>query len=378
MQKVVLAFDSFKGSLSASEITEGLMQTIRKQWPACEVCAFPVADGGEGTMEALACRLSVVRHSCRVHGPLQELVDASYVVTSDGTAIIEMAEANGLPLVPLERRNPMKTTTLGTGELIADALDKGCRKFVIGLGGSATNDAATGVMHALGVRFFDEAGKELTPIGENLEHIVRIDRRGMRSELSECTFVLACDVTNPFYGRQGAAYVFAPQKGASEQQVERLDRGLRNYANCLQRELRQDIAHLPGAGAAGGMGGGMMAFLNAELKSGIDIILDLTQFDEALQGADVVLTGEGKIDAQTGMGKALNGILKRSQAARVPVVGIGGCIEEVEQLNQLGFTALFSIQSGPVSLDTAMQKDYALSCLNQTAVQLLRLLEVRK
>ena len=376
MRKVVLAFDSYKGSLSASEITASLLQTIRKEWPACQVCSFPVADGGEGTMQALASRLSVTRYACRVHGPLQELVDAAYVVTSDGTAIIEMAEANGLPLVPPGLRNPMETTTLGTGELIADALDKGCRKFIIGLGGSATNDAGMGVMHALGVRFFDEAGHSLPPLGKNMEYIVRLDRTGMRSELSECTFELACDVTNPFYGPQGAAYVFAPQKGASEQQVERLDCGLRNYATCLQRELHKDISNLPGAGAAGGMGGGLLAFLNAELKSGIDIILNLTQFDEVLKGADVVLTGEGKIDAQTGMGKALNGILKRSQVVHVPVVGIGGSIEEVEQLNHLGFTALFSIQSGPVSLDKAMQKEYALSRLNQLVVQILRLLDI--
>ena len=377
MQKVVLAFDSFKGSLSALEITSSLTQTIQNKWPACEVCSFPIADGGEGTVEAIERNLPVTRYTCCVHDPLLAEMEASYIVTEDGTAVIEMAAANGLPLVPLSLRNPMETTTLGTGELIADALDKGCRTFIIGLGGSATNDAGIGVMHALGVRFLDEAGNELLPVGKNLSKIKTINQQGMRRELADCHFVLACDVNNPFYGPQGAAYVFAPQKGADAEQVEWLDRGLRTYADCLNQQLGKDIAHVPGAGAAGGMGGGLLALLDAELKSGIDIILDLTHFDEALCGTDVVLTGEGKIDAQTGMGKALNGVLKRAQKAGVPVVGIGGSIEDVATLNRLGFTALFSIQSSPVSLEEAMVKEKALHNLNQTVVQLLRLLENR-
>ena len=378
MHKVVLAFDSFKGSIRAVDITSGLTQTILQLWPECEVCSFPIADGGEGTVQAIAGSRSVDRYTCEVHGPLMEKLSASYVITDDRVAIIEMAAANGLPLVPVGLRNPLETTSLGTGELIADALNKGCRKFVIGLGGSSTNDAGIGVMQALGVRFLDEAGNQLAPKGKHLEKIVRIDTSGIRPELSDCEFVLACDVTNPLYGSQGAAYVFASQKGADAEQVAFLDRGLRVYADCLKREKGADIAHLPGAGAAGGMGGGLQAFLNAELKSGIDIVLDLTRFDEALSGADVVLTGEGKIDAQTGMGKALSGVLKRAQMAAVPVIGIGGSIEEVEQLNQLGFTALFSIQSAPVSLDQAMQNEYAMQHLNQTVVQVLRLLEARK
>lgn len=375
MQKIVLAFDSFKGCVSALDITLSLTQAIHRMWPDCEVQSLPIADGGEGTVQAVERCRSVQRYTCKVHGPLKEQILASYVATDDGVAVIEMAAANGLPLVPVEVRNPMETTTLGTGELIADALDRGFRKFVIGLGGSATNDAGIGVMHALGVRFLDTTGDELSPIGRNLEHIVRIDRTKMRPELADCQFVLACDVTNPFYGPQGAAYVFAPQKGANAEQVEALDRGLRKYAECLRCETGHDISQLPGAGAAGGMGGGLLALLNAELKSGIDIILDLAGFDEALQNADVILTGEGKIDVQTGMGKALNGVLRRAKRVGVPVVGLGGSVEEVEQLNALGFTALFSIQQSPVSLERAMQKSVALQQLNDTAIQVLRLLE---
>ena len=376
MRKIVLAFDSFKGSVSALEISSELTQTIREEWPDCEVCSFPIADGGEGTVQAIERSLPVVKYCCSVHGPLMEKVDASYVVTEDGTVILEMASANGLPLVPEGLRNPMETTTLGTGELIVDAINRGCRKFVVGLGGSATNDAGIGVMHALGVRFFDKAGRELEPKGKNLEYIVHVDQSRLHPDLSSCQFVLACDVTNPFYGPDGAAFVFAPQKGANTQQVEALDKGLRSYATCLKKEIGCDVACIPGAGAAGGMGGGLLAFLNAELKSGIDIILDLMGFDEALSGTDVVLTGEGKIDAQTGMGKALSGVLTRARLVGVPVVGIGGSVEDINQLNQLGFTALFSMQSAPVSLEQAMRKEIALQNLSNTVKQVLRLLSV--
>lgn len=377
MHKIILAFDSFKGSISALDITSRLTQTITRLWPNCQVCSFPIADGGEGTIQAIERCKPVVRHTCKVHGPLFEPIGASYIVTDDGVAVIEMAAASGLPLVAYELRNPLDTTTLGTGELIADALDRGCTSFVIGLGGSATNDAGIGVMHALGVRFFDNEHNELLPVGRNLEHISHIDLSGLRTELAACQFVLACDVTNPFYGPQGAAYVFAPQKGATMEQVLCLDKGLRNYAACLQQQLGRDIVHCPGAGAAGGMGGGLLAFLNAELKSGIDIILNMTGFDQALSGAEVVFTGEGKIDHQTGMGKALSGVLRRAQIAGVSVVGIGGSVEDVKQLNQLGFTSLFSIQSSPVSLACAMQREYALEHLQTTVIQVLRLLDSR-
>ena len=378
MNKVVLAFDSFKGSVSAEEITENLTRNIRQMWPACEVCAFLIADGGEGTLKAVEQCLPVNRFTCQVHGPLGNLHRASYIATEEGVVIIEMAEASGLPLVPLSLRNPLETSSVGTGELIADALNRGFRKFVLGLGGSATNDAGMGVLSALGVRFLDKKGLELQPVGRNLHRVARLDTSSLREDLQDSSFVLACDVTNPLYGPQGAAYVYAPQKGASAEQVAFLDQGLRSYAHVLSLETGVDMAFLPGAGAAGGVAGGLMPFLNGELKSGIEIILDLLHFDDALLGADIVLTGEGEIDGQTAMGKALDGVLKRAKNARVPVVGLGGSVKEVEQLNRLGFTSLISIQPGPVSLEEAMQPVSALHNLSRTVVQLLRLLDAVK
>ena len=378
MNKIVLAFDSFKGSVSACEISESLTEMIHRWWPQCEVCSFPIADGGEGTTQVIERCIPVRRFTCSVHGSLMEKVTASYIVTQDGQAVIEMASANGLPLLPQEKQNPMETTTIGTGELIADALDHGYRSFVIGLGGSATNDAGIGVMHALGVRFLDNKRRLLDPIGRNLGRIAYIDRTGIRPELTDSHFVLACDVKNPFFGEQGAAYVFAPQKGADVEQVSYLDDGLRKYAACLLRETGIDISVLPGAGAAGGMGGGLIPFLNAELKSGIDIILEMLAFDKVLNNADVVLTGEGKIDLQTGMGKALSGVIKYAHEANVPVVGFGGSVEETEKLNDLGFTALFSIQPSPITINEAMLKSTALRNLKQSVLQVLRLMNFSK
>jgi len=373
MHKIILAFDSFKGSVSSFEITESLSHCIRRHWPDCEVLEFPIADGGEGTTEAIARCLPVRRHLCQVHGPLMEPMAASYAVTADGTAIIEMAVASGLPLLEEEQRNPMHTTTYGTGELIRDALYRGYRKFVLGLGGSATNDAGIGVMHALGVRFHDAEGEVLKPIGGNLGRIYRIDTSGLCAALKHASFLLACDVQNPLYGNQGAAYVYAPQKGATPEQVVELDDGLRSYAEVLKQATGIKVSSVPGAGAAGGLAGGLLPFLNCELKSGIDVLLDLVHFDEALQGADIVLTGEGRIDLQTCMGKALSGILKRAQVQQVPVVGLGGCVESVEDLNTFGFTALFPIHPSLISLEEAMQKEITLQHLNQTALQVLRL-----
>lgn len=373
MSKIVLAFDSFKGSVGSAEITDHLIRSIRREWPACQVCGFPIADGGEGTAEMIAYHFPVRRMLCQVHGPLMQRMAASYAVTPGGTVVLETAAASGYALVEEEYRNPMETTTLGTGELIQDALRRGYRKFVLGLGGSATNDAGIGILHALGARFYDAAGNELCPVGRSLGEIVRMDVSRLSPELEQASFTLACDVQNPLYGDHGAAFVYAPQKGATSEQVLLLDAGLRTYAAFLERETGCQVADILGAGAAGGVGGGLLPFLKAELKSGIDILLDLVHFDEALQDADLVLTGEGKIDGQTGMGKALNGVLKRAQARRIPVVGLGGSIESAEVLHDLGFTALFPIHPRIIALEAAMQKEVALQHLNQAVLQVLRL-----
>lgn len=375
MKKVILAFDSFKGSASSLDIAQAARKAILKECPDCEVQRFPIADGGEGTTEAICEALKAKKIICHVHDPLMNPIDVSYGITEDGTtAILEMASASGLPLVQKELRNPMNTTTYGTGEVISDALNRGCRRFIMGLGGSATNDAATGMLSALGVRFLDSAKRELEPVGRNLANIAYIDDSKINPALKESTFTIACDVNNPFYGEKGAAYVFAPQKGANASQVEALDEGLKHYAEIVKQQKGLDISEIPGAGAAGGMGGGILPFMSAELKGGIEIILDILKFREALKDADVVFTGEGKLDEQTAMGKALGGILSMAEEDNVPVVALGGGVQAVDQLNEMGFTAVLSIQPAPVTLEKAMQKDFALDNMERTVRQIVRVI----
>lgn len=266
----------------------------------------------------------------------------------------------------------MNTTSYGTGEMILNALNRGCRQIIIGLGGSATNDAGMGILSALGIRFFDKSGKLLEPTGSSLAAIEHVDETFAHPALKEATFTIACDVYNPFYGPQGAACVFAPQKGATPENVINLDKGLRHYAEVLKRQKQMDIAFIPGAGAAGGIGGGLLPFIQAELKSGIDIILDILHFREALQDTDLIFTGEGKLDAQTDMGKALGGILKEAQEKGIPVIALGGEVEATEHLNKMGFTAVLSIQPAPVSLDKAMQQKFTLDNVERTVTQLIR------
>lgn len=376
MKKIILAFDSFKGSAGSLEIAGAARKGILKECPHCNIVSFPIADGGEGTTEAICTGLEVNQVTCIAHDPLMNPIEVTYGITRDGTtAILEMASASGLPLVPDALRNPMNTSTYGTGEIIRDALQKGCRRFILGIGGSATNDAGIGMLSALGIRFLDESGNTLKPIGSNLIRIVTIDDSSLHPALQETTFTIACDVNNPFYGPQGAAFVYAPQKGASPEEVIALDEGLRHYAGILRDQKGVDIAILPGAGAAGGMGGGLLPFLRATLKPGIDAILDILHFEESLLEADLIFTGEGKLDAQTGMGKALGGILQMAQERNVPVIALGGAVEATAQLNEMGFTAVLPIQPAPVSLDQAMKKEFTLDNIERTVAQLVRIIQ---
>ena len=249
------------------------------------------------------------------------------------------------------------------------------RKFIVGLGGSATNDAGIGMLKALGVSFFDDANNELEPIGENLIKIHRIDASQLSPALKESTFTIACDVSNPFYGKEGASYVYAPQKGATAEQVEALDKGLQHYAQVLKKCTAMDVSQLPGAGAAGGMGGGLLPFLHASLQSGIEVILKTLCFEELVQQADLILTGEGKLDSQTGMGKALDGILRVGIRYQVPVIALGGAVESVEALNEMGFTAVLSIQPCPVTLEKAMQPEFAKANIERTVRQVVRIIK---
>lgn len=377
MKKIILAFDSFKGSANSLDIARTAKEAILKECPLCNVITFPIADGGEGTTEAICTGLNVNKVSCPAHDPLMNPIEVTYGITKDGTtAILEMAAASGLPLVPDALRTPVETSTYGTGEIILDALNRGCRRFIMGLGGSATNDAGTGMLSALGIRFLDKSGNILEPKGGNLIHIASIDDSFFHPALQESFFTIACDVNNPLYGPQGAAFVYAPQKGASRDEVIALDKGLQHYATIIKEQKGIDITSIPGSGAAGGMGGGLLPFLQASLKPGIDTILDILHFRESLQGADLVFTGEGKLDVQTAMGKALGGIMKIAGEHHVPVIALGGGVEATTQLNEMGFTAVLSIQPAPVSLDKAMQKEFTLHNIERTVTQLIRIIKV--
>lgn len=376
MNKIILAFDSFKGSANSLDIAHHAELAIHKVLPLCEVIKIPIADGGEGTTDAICTILDTDKVKCVVSDPLMHPIEVSYGITKDGTtAILEMASASGLPLIAPEMRNPMNTTTYGVGEMIKDALNRGCRKFIMGIGGSATNDAGIGLLNALGIKFLDCNGIELEPKGSSLSAIATVDSSQVYPALKEASFIIACDVNNPFYGENGAAYIYAPQKGASADDVVALDKGLRHYAQVIKYSTKQDISLISGAGAAGGMGGGLLPFLNATLKPGIDTILDILNFRDVVQNADLVFTGEGKLDAQTCMGKALGGILHIASEYCVPVVALGGCVEAVEQLNEMGFTAVISIQPSPVTLEKAMQREFALANIENTVIQIIRIIK---
>lgn len=375
MKKIVIASDSFKGSVSSMEVAECAELAIHKVFPNCEVMKIPVGDGGEGTVETLITAMDGKAVSCTVHDPLMRPTEAVYGILGDNrTAVIEMATASGLTLVPLPERNPLLTTTYGTGELIKDALDRGCRNFLIGIGGSATNDAGTGMLQALGFRFLDHEGEELGLGGQILDKVCSVDRSLVLPELLEATFTVACDVNNPFYGEKGAAYVFARQKGADDAMIRSLDAGLRNLAGVIKRIEAIEIDDIPGAGAAGGLGGGCVAFLRAALKPGIQMVLDALRFDERIQGADLIITGEGKLDKQTCMGKTPYGVLQAGRRQSIPVIVMGGSVEEVEALNQSGFLAVFPLLPYPVSLEQAMDKDFTCQNIKRALEQQLRLI----
>lgn len=378
MRKVILAIDSFKGCLSSKEAETAAAQGIRHAFPTCETICLPVADGGEGMQRVLTEALNGQEIRLSAHDPLMQMRQTAYGLSGDGTtAFIEMAAISGLPLVPLRQRNPSLTTTYGTGELIKDALNRGCRRFVIGLGGSATNDAGLGMLQALGFRFQDRYGNELgkaQPMcGQLLNEIAFIDSSTALPALREARFTAACDVCNPFFGPEGAACVFAPQKGADPEMVAALDKGLQHLTQVIRQTTGRDIATLPGAGAAGGMGGTLSALLNAELKPGIDLLLDLTDFDRLIEGADLIITGEGKSDRQTVMGKVPSGILKRAERQSIPVVLVSGSIEDADILNRAGFRAAFSITPAPMSLEEAMQPSTACRNIMQTVGQICRI-----
>ena len=373
MKKIIVASDSFKGSLTSIEVANAVEIGIKNVFPQCNVIKTNVADGGEGTVEAIIKSLGGDLYTTAVTDPLGRPIEAEYgVVNLNGvkTAVIEMSSASGLPLLLPDEQNPWITSTYGTGEMILDALNRGCRKFLVGIGGSATNDAGTGMLSALGVKFFDSQGQRLKGCGKDLKSIAQIDMSSLVPEARKSEFIVACDVNTPFCGLNGAAHVFAPQKGADPQMVKALDDGMYSFAKIIAEQFQKDIIPLSGAGAAGGLGA-FKAFLNARLTKGIEMVLDAIGFDSILEGADLVITGEGRIDFQTATGKTAAGILRHAKQKGIPTLAIGGSVEICQELKEMGFIGIYSIINTPISLEKAMQKDSATANMQSTVEQIL-------
>jgi len=373
MKKVVIAIDSFKGCLTSAEANEAARQGVLSACPSCEVITIPVADGGEGWLDILVALTNGNYIPVKAHDPLMKPRKTAYGVSGDGkTVFIEMATINGLPLVPPEHRNPWITTSFGTGELIKDALQKGYRDFIIGLGGSATSDAGLGMLQALGFDILDAEGKEIEKGGRAMQKVASISGENIVAGLREARFKIACDVTNPFYGAQGAAYVFAPQKGAGPAMVEQLDHGMRSLAKVFQQTTGRDITSAEGAGAAGGIAGAFMAFLNTEVKPGAEILLDMAAYNEKLEGADIVITGEGKADPQTCMGKVPFRILQRAKKRGIPVILIAGKVEQPALLKEAGFQNIYSIHPPQFPQEKAMDPDISRKHIRQVTEQICK------
>jgi glycerate kinase len=353
---IVVAPDSYKGSVSAVEVALAMERGILKVFPSARVRKIPIADGGEGTVEALVTATGGQYRSNEVAGPLGERIFAAWGVLGDGkTAVIEMATASGLPLVPADRRDPRKASSYGTGELIRAALDAGLRRIIIGIGGSATNDAGAGMARALGARFLAADGSQLADGGAALAALVGIDLSGLDSRLQETEITVACDVDNPLCGPRGASAVFGPQKGATPEIVAELDAALGRFAEYAQQVTGRDVAGLPGAGAAGGLGAGLMFFTRAQLKPGIEIVLDTVNFSTVVKDADYVITGEGRTDFQTAFGKAPVGVAKVAKMSGVPVFCLsGGLGKGADDVLAQGIDAVMSICERPMSLEECM------------------------
>ncbi|MFP8641642.1 glycerate kinase [Priestia aryabhattai] len=356
--KIVIAPDSFKESLTALRVCEAVEKGIKTHFPNAEISKVPMADGGEGTVQSLVDATDGEVIQARVTGPLGKEVKAFYGILGDGkTAVIEMAAASGLHHVPVDKRNPLVTTTRGTGELILKALDHKVKHIIIGIGGSATNDGGAGMAKALGAKLLDAKGAEIKEGGGSLGQLTSIDLTNLDSRLAEIKVEVACDVDNPLTGETGASAVFGPQKGATPDMVKQLDRNLAHYAAIVGKEMGIHIQSVPGAGAAGGLGGGLLAFLSAELKPGVDIVIKATHLESYIKNADLVITGEGRIDGQTIYGKTPIGVAKTAKKHSVPVIAIAGSIGAgSEAVYEHGISALFSVVPGAVSLQEALEK----------------------
>lgn len=357
--KILLAPDKFRGSLDAPQVCEAMTEGIRMVSPEIEVLSLPMADGGEGTLELLLWYSGGKKQTAKVQDPLGRIIDAEYGLSADRkTAFIEMATASGLSLLKTEERNPLKTSTFGTGELIKVVLEAGIENIILGIGGSATTDAGIGMATALGWQFLDENGQELSPIGENLIKIKKV-LSPVSNHRSPISVSVACDVNNPLFGENGAAYIYGPQKGADQSAVKQLDEGLQNIAKIFERDFGKNYSLISGTGAAGGLGFGAMAFLNAELKEGVKLLMDFCDFDKKLKDVNLIITGEGKIDNQTLQGKLIKGITDRATIAKIPLAAICGTLDvSPKELHEIGINYATSIIDRPMNLDAALKYGY--------------------
>ncbi len=357
--KIVVACDKYKGSLSALEVCNTIAETIKEVDSRIDVVTVPVADGGEGTVNTLVESQNGKLVKVEVKGPLGEPVEASFGIIKGNIAVIEMAAASGVWLVPKDKRNPKETTTYGTGQLIEKALDMGCKKIIIGIGGSATTDAGMGMAQALGIKFYGKGNKELGLGGKQMKEVKKIDTKNIHPRVGEVEFDVACDVDNPLWGKRGAAYVYSPQKGADQKMVEELDRGLRNIAKVIKKDLGKDIGNIKGAGAAGGLGAGLAAFLEAELRPGVDIVIEAVSLEKKIKDCNLVISGEGSMDKQTYYGKSAYGVAKVASKYDIPVITINGSVfgqrTEIEKKYSKLFSGNFSIINRPMSLDEAIK-----------------------
>jgi len=374
--RIVLAPNAFKGSLSAMEVAQAMFKGATQVLPQATLTCLPIADGGDGFVETMvAASEGTIRHST-VRGPLGRQVSAAWgVLGTKQAAVIEMAAASGLNLVPKDQRNPCQTSTYGTGELMRAALDAGYRELIIGIGGSATNDGGAGMAEALGVRFLDKFGRSLPPGGLALRDLSQIDLTGLDPRLADCHITAACDVDNPLLGPTGASAVYGPQKGATLEMVAALDEALSNYAAVIAKTTGRDVAKFPGAGAAGGLGAGLMALLGAKLTPGFLVVADALQLAQAIARSDLVFTGEGQVDGQTMRGKAVHGVVTLAAKYQRPVIVLGGLISpSAKDLLPLGMTAAISIANGPMSLKECMEN--AATLLEEATANALRMILV--
>jgi glycerate kinase len=374
MYKVVIAPDSFKGSLTAKEVCDAVEEGIMQVYKNIHIVKLPMADGGEGTLQSLVdCRDGKIIYK-RVLDPLANEIEAAMGLLEDRTAVIEMASASGLPLVPIHKRNPLITTTYGTGQLIKHGLDLGIQKFIIGIGGSATVDGGAGMLQALGIKLLDSNNEEIGFGGGNLNNLDSINLSSMDSRLKECEFLVACDVTNPLTGENGAARIYGPQKGARGEMVETLEEGLMKFSHVVNKYLNKNCSDVPGAGAAGGLGFGLISFLNARLIRGIDIVINETKLEEHMKNADLIITGEGKLDSQTAFGKTPIGVSKLAKKYDIPVIALAGALgDDIDKLYNQGITSLFSISKAPTSLEYSMENAYSL--ISDTTERVFRIIK---